>query len=594
MPVAPARESSAAPADDSSPVRPQPSQPDTLPTSPRDLLWLLPLALALSTVAAIRVRDFDTFWHLATGRWIVEHRAIPPVDPFSFTAGGRELLAVPWLSDLVLYGAYALGGFAMLVVLNVAAAAMTSGLLILAAREMSTPPSAILAFLPFFVVAAQPRLSQTRPETFGLTFLSLVLLLILRFWRRRDAWLLALPVVTLVWIQAHAGAVLAVPVAGTLVVACLITRAPRRDALMAFGVFVATLALFGVTKSGRELVHLGILCSERYSPVMIAHTAEWRHPDFRNGDLWVPLVVLLASLVWAIKRPRNAALPVGLALLGALMVSQAIRHIGAALVLSVPLIAGASGAVRVHLLSRLSALLRPALLLLITLGLPLAHLAVSPVRDSRVSFGFGLDTTRFPIDTYETILKLPVGRTMNDYHLGGYLIWRRIPEGVFWDGRNISLYPDSMYDEALRATESSPALEAYADRWNIAYGLSPFDGNFGSAMMQSDRWVPVHHGVAATLFVRRKNLDLARQSGVEPLDLLRAQPDAGWMDWWYGPILRNPALLAELEKEIARAAAMTRDAPVLELALDHVRAHRPDLHAKLLERIGAGNEVPAR
>ena len=29
--------------------------------------------------------DGDVSWHIATGQWIIDHRAIPHTDPFSFT-----------------------------------------------------------------------------------------------------------------------------------------------------------------------------------------------------------------------------------------------------------------------------------------------------------------------------------------------------------------------------------------------------------------------------------------------------------------------------------------------------------------------------
>jgi hypothetical protein len=33
-------------------------------------------------------RDGDVSWHIAAGRWIIEHRAVPVTDPFSFTMPG--------------------------------------------------------------------------------------------------------------------------------------------------------------------------------------------------------------------------------------------------------------------------------------------------------------------------------------------------------------------------------------------------------------------------------------------------------------------------------------------------------------------------
>ena len=43
---------------------------------------LLPAALGSSLTI---FNDGDVSWHIATGEWILDHRTIPHVDPFSFT-----------------------------------------------------------------------------------------------------------------------------------------------------------------------------------------------------------------------------------------------------------------------------------------------------------------------------------------------------------------------------------------------------------------------------------------------------------------------------------------------------------------------------
>jgi hypothetical protein len=61
------------------------------------LSW--PLLLALLTFVGVlgaarstaMLSDPDTYWHLATGRWIVEHAAVPKTDPFSHSMPGA-----PW------------------------------------------------------------------------------------------------------------------------------------------------------------------------------------------------------------------------------------------------------------------------------------------------------------------------------------------------------------------------------------------------------------------------------------------------------------------------------------------------------------------
>ncbi len=44
--------------------------------------------LALCAFAPAVLNDEDTWSHVATGDWILDHRAVPYVDPFSFSFAG--------------------------------------------------------------------------------------------------------------------------------------------------------------------------------------------------------------------------------------------------------------------------------------------------------------------------------------------------------------------------------------------------------------------------------------------------------------------------------------------------------------------------
>src|SRR5471032_1629691 len=67
------------------------------------------LALLLFTALA-PIRSQDYFWHLATGRWIVEHHALPAVDPFGIASARTEWIDGEWLFQVLLYWTYAAGG----------------------------------------------------------------------------------------------------------------------------------------------------------------------------------------------------------------------------------------------------------------------------------------------------------------------------------------------------------------------------------------------------------------------------------------------------------------------------------------------------
>ena len=78
------------------------------------LSW--PLIVCIVTIALVAcqpglvLRDADTYWHLAAGRWMLEHGSVPTLDAFSHSMPGAPWTAFEWLSELVMVGVYRLGG----------------------------------------------------------------------------------------------------------------------------------------------------------------------------------------------------------------------------------------------------------------------------------------------------------------------------------------------------------------------------------------------------------------------------------------------------------------------------------------------------
>src|SRR5436309_3429686 len=69
--------------------------------------------------------DSDVYWHIVVGQWIVDHRAVPQADPYSFTMQGAPWITSAWLSEILYLGAFKLAGWAgpvILAALSVAAA----------------------------------------------------------------------------------------------------------------------------------------------------------------------------------------------------------------------------------------------------------------------------------------------------------------------------------------------------------------------------------------------------------------------------------------------------------------------------------------
>src|SRR5271166_2472106 len=87
------------------------------------------LLFGLLAMTARNAIDPDLWWHLRAGQWIVETRAVPHFDPFSFTRAGHAWVAHEWLSEVAFYELWKLGGAAALIVFS--AVVTTMGFMLL-------------------------------------------------------------------------------------------------------------------------------------------------------------------------------------------------------------------------------------------------------------------------------------------------------------------------------------------------------------------------------------------------------------------------------------------------------------------------------
>jgi hypothetical protein len=103
------------------------------------------------------LNDPDSYSHLAVGRWIVEHGAVPHVDPFSHTMSGAHWIAFEWLSEVLYAAAFGFSGWSGVVVLAAGSIALAFGLLTrLLLRELAALP--VLALTMVALVLASPHL----------------------------------------------------------------------------------------------------------------------------------------------------------------------------------------------------------------------------------------------------------------------------------------------------------------------------------------------------------------------------------------------------------------------------------------------------
>ncbi len=433
------------------------------------------------------LRDGDTYWHVAAGEWMLEQRAVPLADPFSFTFAGRDWHAHEWLSEVFFALAARGAGWSGVLLLTGLAGGITIGLVhLVARRNLAWPWAAAAALLALTCMA--PNL-LARPQVFGIALLAVwtKLLLDARAQDRTPAlWTLLLIVV---WANLH----------GTVLFGLALTAAFALEALSehpaAWQRIIRQWALFGLgaglaallTPRGLE----GVLFLVQLTRMdALAAIVEWMPPDFSKptGLLLllfsglmallftgtkVPLVRLLLLLVMLYMTLNHQRHQVLLALVGTMIVCEALGAANGSRSVAGP---------RPHW---------PVLLLgLVAVGLAVVRLALPvSIADSERSPGAALAAV--PAELRER----PV---LNAYGAGGFLIANKLRP--FIDGRT-DLYQDAFFKrfEAIVADRGGAldaALTEYGIAWTMLEVGSPavaaLDRKPGWQRIYSDRFVVVH------------------------------------------------------------------------------------------------------
>src|SRR5205085_12013570 len=149
-----------------------PIHPEQAAPSLRGLLrvWVGAADYALFVLAGNRLLiDPDTLWQITVGQWIIDHRAVPTVDVYSFAMRGQPWISTQWLAQVLYARAYAVAGWAGPVVLAAAAIAATFALLARFVAKRLSESAALVAIAAALALTVPHLLA--RPHVLALPIL---------------------------------------------------------------------------------------------------------------------------------------------------------------------------------------------------------------------------------------------------------------------------------------------------------------------------------------------------------------------------------------------------------------------------------------
>lgn len=152
--------------------------------------------------------DDDLFWHLATGRYIVENKIVPDKDVFGHITSGTEWIPFEWGWDLLTYGLYNIGGYNAILLFRSLAFCFIFLLLYLLLRKFRVNSFLSVFALFFLLVAIMDRFSP-RPHILTYIFFVLLLYILLSYKyidkQKYGKRLYLIPLIFLLWANSHMG-----------------------------------------------------------------------------------------------------------------------------------------------------------------------------------------------------------------------------------------------------------------------------------------------------------------------------------------------------------------------------------------------------
>ncbi|MCX7840269.1 MAG: hypothetical protein N2559_12580, partial [Anaerolineae bacterium] len=310
------------------------------------------LFIAIATMSAREISDPDFWWHLRTGQYIVETRAIPHTDPFSLTRAGHTWVTHEWLTEVLLYAFYTLGSFPLLILTF--AAIITLAFAFVYARMPGKPY--VAGFVLLLAALSTAPTWGVRPQMLTVLLASVFLYIL----EQRRAWLYLLPPLMLLWVNLHSGYALGIVIIATYLVGDTIEHLASRLTLPALSptrslahslhaltphasrtLFITLLAcliavLFNPNGATMYVYPFETLTSR----AMQAYIQEWFSPDFHRIEFQPFAWLLIGTLGAMALTGKRVSLAQTLLLVGfGYAALRSARHIPIFAIIAAPILA---------------------------------------------------------------------------------------------------------------------------------------------------------------------------------------------------------------------------------------------------------------
>ena len=474
--------------------------------------------------AAQKITSFDVWWHLKTGEWMWQHKAIPYVDPFSYTFRGAEWIDFEWLFQAVIYPIYKLGGFEGLIIFKIVVILLTFMILFLTCRELDGGRKWLTVTILFVALLVARGRFKVRPDIMFYLFLACYsYFLTLHSDERittRQLIIFLLPLHVL-WVNFHGSFFMGIFLAGAFALGRFVPLAlsQHRDLKPVFkdeklqGLLFLCLLLCIASLLNPHFFRVFLVPFKTAGSETLSGISEWASMDIRfvglfviNATMWFRALFLFGIFSFVVNR-KNFTRVENLVIF-ALFSYMAFKHIrfsGAFAIVTVPII--------IYNLSQLRWQMRGwkwmRVLPIIIIIIFSINGVINLQKQKRLGFGVW-ERAIYPKGTVDFLKQNDVsGRIFNTYGHGGYLIWHLFPAvPVFIDGRTPTIYDQDFFWLYSLTERKKELWEQIAKRYGIEIVLVHDDREKGYAVLfnwldEDEEWKLVAFDDVSNLYMRK-------------------------------------------------------------------------------------------
>jgi hypothetical protein len=450
------------------------------------------------TFLRIPLHNYDFWWHLATGKFIVETKSLPQEDPFSYTSSDtfsarkKVISRGNWLAEVIFYKVYALWEFKGMIILR-----------------------SLLLLLFLFSVFLTIR-KQNASSLIALIFTAGV------FWVSRSKTAFLIPGLVMLLSNMHPGYIVCIMLvflylAGEIF-RCILVRDSQNNIMKGLIVIFILTVIFSVLNpnGATMLTHIFSLHGEHIQGIVEYQPTFFLYLNRLTPIVYSYIAFLALSLLSLIYQRKIGIIHILVLVVFTIMSFVAYRYVIFYMCVSAPILARTIINIRdekifkkINFAPKFNKVVLHLVAFIIGIYLVFNSIPAFAI------YSFKADTTyNVPEGAADFLSNVKIkGNMINEYSFGGYLIWRLYPEKkVFIDGRLLEVDVYEEYQAVAFASESPKrSWQDIIRRYDVSYIVFPpiqYQGTIFpivEKLLESEDWVLIYMDHQSFIFIRNNS-----------------------------------------------------------------------------------------